>query len=189
MKLFGHSDTKIRSLGKKVRFSCNYKLWCQLKVRNTTYVHISVKSFTNLLRYLACHWREKMYKKSAPFQPFLWEFGLCQVLRPNLWTRFSRVVRASDCQCQSRKSPGIDLSILRHSSTKNSPLWIFGQLAVLDYTVSGPSVQQADAILYLTSRSYAYELRLTLKSYATLEFFARREELAFSLKTQVLFLV
>ncbi len=29
--------------------------------------------------------------------------------------RFSRVVRASDCQCRSRNSPGFDPSILRHS--------------------------------------------------------------------------
>ncbi len=31
------------------------------------------------------------------------------------WTRSSRVVRASGCQCQSRNSPGFDPSILRHS--------------------------------------------------------------------------
>jgi hypothetical protein len=29
--------------------------------------------------------------------------------------RTSRVVKASDCQCQSRNSPGIDHSILQHS--------------------------------------------------------------------------
>jgi hypothetical protein len=29
--------------------------------------------------------------------------------------RSSQVVRASDCQCQSRNSPGFDPSILRHS--------------------------------------------------------------------------
>jgi hypothetical protein len=32
-----------------------------------------------------------------------------------LWMRSSRVVRAPDCQCQSRNSPGFDPSILRHS--------------------------------------------------------------------------
>ncbi len=31
------------------------------------------------------------------------------------WKRSSRVVRASDCQCQSRNSPGFDPCILRHS--------------------------------------------------------------------------
>jgi len=32
-----------------------------------------------------------------------------------MWIRFSWVVRASDCQCRSRNSPGLDPSILRHS--------------------------------------------------------------------------
>jgi hypothetical protein len=31
------------------------------------------------------------------------------------WMRSSRLVRASDCQCRSRNSPGFDPSILRHS--------------------------------------------------------------------------
>jgi hypothetical protein len=31
------------------------------------------------------------------------------------WLRFSRVVRASDCQCRSRNSPGLDPSILGNS--------------------------------------------------------------------------
>ncbi len=31
------------------------------------------------------------------------------------WMRSSRVVRAAGCQCQSRNSHGLDLSILRHS--------------------------------------------------------------------------
>ncbi len=31
------------------------------------------------------------------------------------WMRSSRVVRASDCQCRSRKSPEFNPSILRHS--------------------------------------------------------------------------
>ncbi len=32
-----------------------------------------------------------------------------------MWMRSSQVVRASDCQCRSRNSPGFDPSILRHS--------------------------------------------------------------------------
>jgi hypothetical protein len=32
-----------------------------------------------------------------------------------VWMRPSLVVRASDCQCQRRNSPGFDPSILRHS--------------------------------------------------------------------------
>ncbi len=32
----------------------------------------------------------------------------------SMWMRFSQVVRASGCQCQSRNSPGFDPSILRH---------------------------------------------------------------------------
>ncbi len=31
------------------------------------------------------------------------------------WMRSSRVVKTSDCQCRSRKSPGFNPSILRHS--------------------------------------------------------------------------
>ncbi len=43
-----------------------------------------------------------------------------------LWLRSSQVVRASGCQCQSRKSPGFDPSILRHNEiwgakSKESP--------------------------------------------------------------------
>ncbi len=41
-----------------------------------------------------------------------------------LWMRFSRVVRASDCQC---KSPGFDPSILRHSG-----IWGAADEAVLN---------------------------------------------------------
>ncbi len=36
------------------------------------------------------------------------------------WMRFSRVVRASDCQRQSRNSPGLDPSILRHSGIRGA---------------------------------------------------------------------
>ncbi len=37
----------------------------------------------------------------------------------DLWMRSSLMVRASDCQCRSRNSPGFDSSILRHS-------WVWG---------------------------------------------------------------
>jgi hypothetical protein len=33
----------------------------------------------------------------------------------HIWMRSSLAVRASDCQCRSRNSPGFDPSILRHS--------------------------------------------------------------------------
>ncbi len=34
-----------------------------------------------------------------------------------VWKEFSRLARASDCQCQSRNSRGFDPSVLRHSGT------------------------------------------------------------------------
>ncbi len=44
-----------------------------------------------------------------------WNLAKCGWDLANLWMRSSQVVRASDCQCQSRNSPGFDPSILRHS--------------------------------------------------------------------------
>ncbi len=38
----------------------------------------------------------------------------------NLWMRSSRVVRASDCQCRSRNSPGFNPSLLPHSGIQGA---------------------------------------------------------------------
>ncbi len=41
----------------------------------------------------------------------------CQII----WLmKSSRVITASDCQCQSRNSPGFDPSILRHSGVRGA---------------------------------------------------------------------
>jgi hypothetical protein len=37
-----------------------------------------------------------------------------------MWMRSSRVVRTSDCQCQSLNGPGFDPNILRHSGIKGT---------------------------------------------------------------------
>jgi hypothetical protein len=44
-----------------------------------------------------------------------------------LWMRSSRVIRTSGCQCQSRNSPGLDTSNLRHNG-----IWAAEDEAVLN---------------------------------------------------------
>jgi hypothetical protein len=48
----------------------------------------------------------------------------CQIIR---WMRSSRVITASDCQCQSRNSPGFDPSLLLHRG-----IWRAADEAVLN---------------------------------------------------------
>ncbi len=49
-----------------------------------------------------------------------------------VWMRSSQVVRASDCQCRSRNSPGIGQSILRLSG-----IWDAADEAVLNKVIRG----------------------------------------------------
>jgi hypothetical protein len=51
------------------------------------------------------------FERKNQYKSMLWEY----VNLIHLWMRSSPVVRASDCQCRSRNSPGFDPSILGHS--------------------------------------------------------------------------
>ncbi len=53
----------------------------------------------------------------------LWMRSSRMGMRSSLvWMRSRRVLKASDCQCQSRSSPGFNPSILRHSGSRGRQL-------------------------------------------------------------------
>ncbi len=71
--------------------------------------------------------RQTMWFSFSDFLADLFHF--CKIVQysEHMWMRSSRVVRASDCQCRSRNSPGLNPSILRHSG-----IWGASDEAVLN---------------------------------------------------------
>ncbi len=78
-----------------------------------------------------------------------------------MWMRSSRVVRASDCQCQSRNNPGFDPSIFRHSG-----IWEAANEAVLNIIhkkkIFNPTYNRIFTVLHLPTFSTHLTTPMTL---------------------------